>query len=667
MKNQDLSKSYFSCQAERREAHDDQPINSTTEPTIGDIVESRLGRRELVKGALGLTALGWTEANSFGGLFAGRAEAVGASTFGFSEIMHGVDETHHVAKGYTAEVLIRWGDPIFEGAPAFDPTKQTGKTQEQQFGYNNDYQGFLSLPFGSKNSDHGLLCVNHEYTNEEVMFPTKAESGFASITPSEERTAVEMAANGGSIVEVKKTNGKWQVIRGSYNRRITAKTPMKISGPAAGHARMHTKADPKGELVLGTLNNCAGGMTPWGTYLMAEENFHMYFMGKLPEKHSEQSNYERYDVPVEGYAWGVHEPRFDVSKDPNEPNRFGWIVEVDPLDPSSTPRKLTALGRFSHEGAESIINSDGRVVVYSGDDRRFEYVYRFVSKNRFDPKERSANFKLLDEGTLSVAKFNENGIVDWLPLVFGKGPLTEKNGFKSQADVVIEARRAADLLGATPMDRPEDVEPNPVTQKVYVLLTNNSNRSKDNVNAANPRASNAFGQILELSPPKGDHAADQFKWDILVLCGDPKDRKVGAQWHASTSANGWFACPDNCAIDHTGRLWVSTDQGTSWAKTGTADGIWALETEGPERGKGKMFFRVPIGAEMCGPIFTPDDKNFFVAVQHPATDGTLDYKPFARRSTFEDPATRWPDFKTGMPPRPSVVVIQHEKGGKIGV
>ncbi|MGP1397860.1 MAG: PhoX family protein [Inquilinaceae bacterium] len=663
----DIRNTRFSCKAEAFEAADDVPTNPSTTPTLGDIVNTRFGRREMMRGALAVTAA----AATFGPtLMAGRPAQAATSRYVWDEISHGVDETHHVATGYDAQVLIRWGDPVLPGAPAFDPMNQTAEAQKQQFGYNNDYIGFLPLPAGSESADRGLLCINHEYTNEEVMFPglgqQDGDADFAGMT--RELVDIEMAAHGNSIIEVVREDGQWQVVPDSqYARRITAlDTSMRLSGPAAGHDRMKTNADPSGTEVIGTINNCAGGMTPWGTYLTAEENFHGYFGGELAEGHPESVNHERYGVPGGWYAWYRHHDRFDIAKEPNEANRFGWIVEIDPLDPQSTPIKRTAMGRFRHEGAETIVNSDGRVVVYSGDDNRFDYLYKFVSEGTFNPDDRDANRDLLDSGTLYVARFDADGTVEWMPLVHGEGPLTAENGFDSQADVLIETRRAGDLLGATPMDRPEDVEPNKMTNKVYVMLTNNSRRTPEQVDAANPRAESNFGHIVEITPPNDDHAATVAQWDILVLCGDPAVAEVGAKWNPATSPNGWFASPDNCAMDHQGRLWITTDQGSGWSRSGTADGVWGLETEGELRGTGKMFFRVPIGAEMCGPIFTPDDTALFVAVQHPATDGTKDYPGFERESTFEDPATRWPDFQDGVPPRPSVLVITKQDGGRIG-
>ncbi|MEO1795114.1 MAG: PhoX family phosphatase, partial [Pseudomonadota bacterium] len=369
-------------------------------------------------------------------------------------------------------------------------------------------------------SDHGLLVVNHEYTNEELMFPglgrQDRDAQFASMTA--DLVAIEMMAHGGAVLEVKREKGAWRVVDDSkYARRITAETEMAISGPAAGHEVMKTTYDPSGTKVRGTINNCAGGVTPWGTWLMAEENFNGYFWNKDAAKASPNAAaLKRYGAPGEWYAWGKYHDRFDIAKEPNEVNRFGWVVEVDPLDPGSTPVKRTALGRFKHEGAANLINGDGRFVVYQGDDQRFDYVYKFVTDGKVDPDNRAANKDLLDSGTLYVARYDDDGTGQWLPLVQGQGPLTAANGFASQADVVINVRLAADLLGATKMDRPEDVEANPTTNKVYVMLTNNTRRKPGDENAANPRAENKFGHIVEMIPEGGDHAATKFTWDILV-------------------------------------------------------------------------------------------------------------------------------------------------------
>lgn len=625
---------------------------------LADIVAARLSRRAFLGSG---TATG---------LLATAPVLAGAGTappFRFTEIAHGVDETHHVAPGHRAEVLIRWGDPLLPGAPAFDPAAQTPERQLGQFGMNCDYIGVLPL------ADRGgrermLLCVNHEYTNATLMFPDLFDPAgrFDRVRYTARHMAVEQAASGVSIVEVERGPGGWRPLVSPRNRAVRAwNSAIAIAGPAAGDARLRTSADPAGRRVIGTLGNCAGGMTPWGTYLSAEENFQFYFSGTLPEGHPEEAALARYGVTGGGrrYPWGAFDRRFDLGTEPAEANRFGWVVEVDPLDPRVPPVKRTALGRFAHEGAETHVNGDGRLVVYMGDDARNEYLYRYVSKGRVS-RDRRANARLLDEGVLSVAVFDDTGL-EWRPLVFGVGPLTPANGFRSQADVLIETRRAADLVGATPMDRPEDVEAHPGNGRVYVMLTNN--RERRLANPANPRLANAFGQILELVAPGGDHAADRFGWEMLVLCG-PMDRpEAGAKWGAGTSANGWFGSPDNCAFDAHGRLWVATDQGAAWPLTGTADGLWALGTEGAERGVARMFFRVPVGAELCGPRFARGGRTLFLAVQHPAADGTKEWAPFGRESTVVDPATRWPDFSPDLPPRPSVVVVEREDGGVIGV
>ncbi|MDX1606597.1 MAG: PhoX family phosphatase, partial [Candidatus Competibacterales bacterium] len=479
------------------EQSEDHALNPGTAPTLGDVINARFKRRSLLGGALGVSAIAALGTSPLALLVGGREARADspAGRFPVKELEAGVDATPHVAEGYEAEVLIRWGDPVLPGAPAFDPYRQSADAQEQQFGYNNDYIGFVPL---NGNPDHGLLCVNHEYTNEELMFPGLGsyDDAFSNVTA--ELVEIEMAAHGGAIIEIRRVDGRWQVAPDSrYARRISARrTQMLLSGPASGHDRLKTGADPTGMRVLGTLNNCAGGITPWGTYLMAEENFHGYFQGELPADHPEQANHERYGVPGGWYAWGRFHDRFDVSKEPNEPNRFGWVVEVHPMDPESTPIKRTALGRFKHEGAESIVNGDGRVVLYMGDDQRFDYLYKFVTAGTFEPDDPAANRDLLDSGTLYVARFAEDGSLDWLPLVHGQGPLTTANGFASQADVLIETRRAADLLGATPMDRPEDVEPNPQTGKVYVMLTNNSKRKPEQTDAMNPRGPNPHGHII---------------------------------------------------------------------------------------------------------------------------------------------------------------------------
>ena len=647
------------------EEADGEGHNCTDNPTMGEIISRRFSRRGFLQGSLAVSAIAAT-VGPVALMSAEKARAAGGSAFTFKEVEAGVDADHHVAEGYDANVLLRWGDAVFADSPAFDPKNQTAEAQRRQFGYNNDYVGYI--PLGGS-SEHGLLVVNHEYTNPHLMFPglvTVADGKIKQAPLSKEQVDIEMAAHGGTIVEIRKVDGKWQVVPdGKYNRRITTMTEMQLTGPAAGDERLKTVADASGKKVIGTLNNCAGGVTPWGTYIMAEENFHGYFSGKLPEGHKEAATYKRYGVPEGAYEWANFHDRFDLSKEPNEPNRFGWIVEVDAFDPQSVPRKRTALGRFKHEGAANIVSKDGRVVFYLGDDERFDYVYKFVTAAAYNEADRAANLDLLDNGTLYVAKFSDDGTLQWLPLTFGQGPLTTENGFTSQADVLIEPRRAGDLLGATKMDRPEDIEPNAVNGKVYVMLTNNTKRKAEQVNAANPRADNAFGHIIEISEDGGAFSATSGKWEVLLKCGDPSVAAVGASFSTDTTKNGWFGMPDNCSIDAAGRLWVATD-GNSNKATGRTDGLWAVDTEGAARATSKLFYRVPVGAELCGPLFLPDDQTAFVAVQHPG-DGGDDWSGHGRPSYYEDLSTRWPDFKADMPVRPAVVVITKVGGGKIAV
>ncbi len=622
---------------------DDIPLNPTSSPTFSRILQQRMKRRRLVQGAaLGSAALATGCASP--------AQTT-ASDPGFPELQQGLDENLHLSASHEAEVLLRWGDPLFADSPDFDPNNQTGASQAKQFGFNNDYTGFVPLPLGSNNSDRGLLVVNHEYTSPDLMHPGSPLEQQLTM----EQAEVDMMAIGLSVVEIQRDGaGAWSVNRNSsLNRRITPQTAMQLTGPAAGSDRTKTPYSPDGVACWGTYGNCAGGVTPWGTILSGEENVQGYFAGDFSAADERQKeNYQRFGIQADTpwAAWPRYFDRWDLSKNPNEPMHVGYIVEIDPYDPNSVPKKRTALGRFKHEGCNVTINSDGYVVAYSGDDQRFEYLYRFVSKNKYKPDDRQANMDLLEEGTLYAARFDESG-VQWLPLVFGAGPLTEENGFRSQADISLDTRKAADLLGATPMDRPEDVEVNPVTGTVFVMLTKNDERVPGQEDTVNPRADNRGGHIIEMMPQNGDHTAQRFGWEMFILAGDPE--QVATYYHPDTSENGWFACPDNCAFDAQGNLWIATDGADDF---GIADGLWVAPVAGPNRGRPRHFLRTPRGAELCGPSFTPDFTSFFCAVQHPGDDG----------GSFDEPSTRWPDFHAGMPPRPAVLAIRHRDGRPVG-
>lgn len=618
------------------EEQDGIAVNPSTEPAIGEVIS----RRTMLKGMAATSAFGL-----FG---CGTLSTASGSDTTFTEVPRSSGPGIQVPPGYTAQVLLRQGDPIKPGAPEYSPATQTGEQQEQQFGSDPDFISFMPLPYGSKSATRGLLGVNHENHRAAICFPGSPKQ------LSKQQVEVQMAAQGFSITEIAKEGNQWRLVKDSrYNRRISTNAPMRISGPAAGSPRMQTSADPSGTRSFGTFNNCAGGTTPWGTMLTAEENIQNYFAGDAG-KGPEAAARKRYAISGKGrYAdWSRYFDRFSLDKEPNEPNRFGWIVEIDPYDPNHTSVKRTALGRCAHECATHAVSHDGRVAIYSGDDSRMEFVYKFVTRDKM-----GTSRDLLDHGTLYAARFEANGKMRWLALVHGQGPLTAANGFNSQADVVIEARRAGTLLGATPMDRPEDVEPNPATGNIYVVMTYNERRTAAQVDAANPRAENKWGHIIEIMPPrvngKPDHAATECDWGFFIVAGDPSKPEQRARYANAPSANGWVCAPDNVAFDPKGRIWISTDGQEDVG--GFNDSLYAAATSGDKRGATRCFFTAPDGAEVCGPEFTPDGKTLFLSIQHPGEG-----------STYDKPSTRWPDFRPDLPPRGSVLAITKNDGGQIG-
>ena len=571
-------------------------------------------------------------------------------------------DTVVVPNGYDHQVVIRWGDPVLPGAPAFDVDKQTAASQARQFGYNCDHVWFM--PFAGQ-TDRALLVVNHEYTDEQLMFRDYTGGKDATL----QHVRVAQMAHGLSVVQIERNRGgAWLPSRtpSRFNRRITTDTPMRLTGPAAGSPHLRTKADPTGTRVLGTLNNCAGGTTLWGTILTAEENFNQYFAGADGAPEQDKPRLARYGFPTTTYApssgyrgWEKYDERFNLTKNPNEANRFGYIVEIDPYDPTFVPRKRTALGRFKHEGAHISLTNDGRVVAYMGDDERFDYIYKFVTAKKFAAgrgrKAREHNLRLLDEGTLYVAKLTGDsgaeidgsgklpsdgafdGRGEWIPLASHKESFVPG---MSVEEVFVFTRLAADKVGPTKMDRPEEIERHPHSGAVYVALTNNSARKPEQVDEPNPRPSNRHGHILEILEKHNDGAAKTFTWSLPIVCGDPEKPDTYYAGYDKKAVSP-ISCPDNLGFDAAGNLWIATDGNA----LGSNDGFFAVPLQGPERGHVKQFLTVPIGAEACGLCFTPDMRTVFVAVQHPGevTGATLDKH-----------GSTWPDGDFG---KPSVAAV----------
>ena len=652
--------------------------------TLEALMQARMTRRGALKAGAAAAAAATIAANALD-LSTNRASAATTpSTLGkasestsFTSIAPARtnDDALRVPAGYIAEVLLRWGDPVLPRAPKFDPAAQSGLAQTQQCGYNHDFQAFF--PIGDAGNE-GVLLINHEYTDPYRMIP-----GWNPRTTNLDQLRgwvdIELAAHGATIVELTRANAtsKWEVRPGKRNRRITANTPMRMSGPAAQDERVSGQ-------VLGTLNNCGGGVTPWGTVLTAEENFNQYFANndKVTDA-ATRATHARYGLlpAASDRGWErVYPNRFDASIAPNEPFKYGWIVEVDPDDPNSTPVKRTALGRFKHEAATVVVAPSGQIVVYSGDDERFEFFYKFVSYGVYDPAKGKANGALLDTGTLYVAKLEADGSAQWIPLEHNRRPeLTARTGFRDQADVMLRTRLAASAVGATRMDRPEDIEANPKTGKIYAMLTNNARRTTLATDAgelaANPRfdakEGNKTGHVLELTEKNNDHTAMQFRWDIFMLAGNPKagGKQVSALKDVASWADTYFAgfagevspigAPDNVAFSPDGMMWIATDGAPN--TIGYNDALHAVATTGPNRGQVRQFLSVPAGAETCGPEFSPDQKTLFIAVQHPGEDGGF----FRANDPAANAQSAWPDG-AGTLPRSATVVIRKVDGGPIG-
>jgi secreted PhoX family phosphatase len=631
--------------------------NPSSNPSIHEVSDP--ARRLLMRGAV-TASLASLLAPLAGcaGLGAGvstlAAGPKASPKLGFKGIAVGMGDALVVPEGYTATPLAAWGEPVGMAGnmPAFRfDASNSAADQAVQLGMHHD--GLAFFPLGGS-SAKGLMAVNHEYTDDGLLHV----GGFRNMTA--DKVKKSQNAHGLSVYEVELKDGRWDMVRPSrHARRFTMDTPFSIGGPAAGHPMMQTAADPAGNRVLGTLNNCASSQTPWGTYLSGEENWRTYFAaGDKPTPHQ-----RRWGLPKTSfYQWEKFDPRFDATQHPNEPNRFGWVVEVDPMDPTSTPVKRTALGRAAHEGAWVGVTRDGHAVVYSGEDARFEYIYKFVSRDKIAPGGARANRELLDHGILYVARFDADGSGRWLALVHGQGPLTAANGFADQGEVLIKARQASDALQATRMDRPEWLTIEPGSGWVYCTLTNNSARGQPNmpgVDAANPRANNTMGQIIRWKD-EGDFDGVRFQWNHLVLAGDPANSRPEARGNIRGDIYG---CPDGITFDSRGALWIQTDAHSAQMYRGEFSNIGnnQMLVCDPATGETRRFLTGPTNCEITGCTFTPDGTTLFINVQHPGESPTDRSDP-AAPAKFSN----WPDFRPGGRPRSATVAIRKRDGGVIG-
>lgn len=664
----------------------------TNRPTFEAVLEARLSRRTLLAGAAGAAGIGLA---ACAGIPPTASPTRGASVF--KSVPPQNTDAFVLANGYRHNVIARWGDSLFSDTPDFDTRRMATEewlddanaatAQTRRFGTNADAVAYFPLVTGR--AARGVVCVNHEYLNAELMWPTHRGINMRYADAKEwfsrhpHAAKFMQAAHGVSVLQIRRDAEGWvRELSAPRNRRITANTPMDIHGPARGHKLMRTNSDPTGTRVFGTFANCSAGKTPWGTYLTSEENVDDYFEGAAVNRSTDaelREAYRRFALRDHSfYHWDLQDPRFDTAVEPHEPFRFGWMVEIDPNDPTSTPRKRTSLGRMQHEGANTIVGKSGHVAAYMGDDDKFEYIYKFVTRDRFDPKNPAANRDILDHGTLYCARFDDDGTGEWLPLVHDEnGPLNSAAGFRDQGDVVIKVRAAADILGATPMDRPEDVEPSPLTGRIYIPCTKtvergrpsgdwNGRRIDTGVNASNPRPDNRSGHIIEIIEDGDDARATRFRWNVFLLAGNPAAGRYlvdATELRGSLTGNDTYYagyanaadvspvhCPDNLGFDPQGRLWIVTDSDNKGVPN---NGCFVVPTDGPERGLLRQLASGPNGCEVCGCEFAPDGRTLFLSIQHPGEGGTI-----------SKPISHWPDGN-GLPARAALIAIEREDGGTI--
>ena len=674
----DLEKDYPDFKSTPFYEHGDEvPSNTSANPTMYDITMARASRRGFLIGGLATIATGL-----FGASLTPRAALAQTTAtsglLGFTAIPVSFEDKVLVPAGYKVQVLAPWGTPLLGDMPAYNPGANSGAEQGMQVGSHHDGMHFFGID-GS--STDGLLVVNHEYVEPRFMHAVawagQALDGDTVVFNADgkrddDQVLKEINGHGCTVARVTRGAEGWSVVADPANRRITGATPMEIAGPARGSAHMVTKHSPDGTLARGTLNNCANGHTPWNTYITAEENWAGYFINadaEMPREH------KRFGVSAEESRYGWEKTvsnadeyaRFNAaaigatSKDDyrNEPNTFGWLVEFNPFDPASVPVKRTALGRFAHEGIVFAPATAGKpLVCYSGDDSRFEYIYKFISAEAYDPA--TASGALLDAGTLYVARFNADGTGDWLALAPGENGLTSDAGFADLADILVNTRAAADLAGATKMDRPEWGTVDPATGEVYFTLTNNNRRDLTQVDAVNPRAENVFGQIVRWKYADNNHGDTKFAWELFVMAGNPKQSSTFND--LTLGDDNIFACPDGIWCDQNSRLWIQTDMGDigpDYEGPLKDFGMNAMLAADPQTGEIRRFLTGPHGQEITGMSMTPDGKTMFINVQHPG--GHAMPEDFAAGKF----GSGFPDYN-GSVPRSATLVITRDDNGVIG-
>jgi secreted PhoX family phosphatase len=647
--------------------HDENPqgSNPTQNPELTQLIEKHLSRRNLLGGALAATAAQFLLGRGAGAQELGtngpRAGRGRRPRMGFTEVPASDADALIVPPGYVAQVIVPWGTPLWSNAPAFaEDASNSAADQELQVGFNHDGMHYFPLWRGPLGNRRGLLVINHEYTDANQIYSAAVGRTITNDAAGREKVAKALAGHGVSVIEIQRdSNGDWShVIDSPYNRRITGTTPMAFSGPVSpSHPMLQSAITPN---PRGTLNNCAHGYTPWGTYLACEENWNGYF-GTADAGWTPTALEARYGVSRAGfgYNWHIAEPRFDLAVNRNELNHFGWVVEIDPFDPRSTPVKRSKLGRIKHEGA-TVTEARGRVVVYTGDDENGDYLYKFVGDRPWRMW-RARGESPLDHGTLYVAKFEENGTGTWIALEHGTGPFTVANGWADQADVLIRTRQAADAVGATRLHRPEWVSVDENTKDVYLTLTNGSG---NNAAVNSNRDPNPYGHIVRFREADHDNTALAFEWDIFVIAGDPAyDPSVPASQPA-------FGSPDGIWVDPDGLVWIQTDISNSSQNLASRGydrvGNNQMLVADPATGEVRRFLTGPRGCEITGVQTTPDQRTMFINVQHPGESTTFWNNQFGAPTPANPTSvSTWP-YGNGRRPRPATVAIRKLDGGKIG-